>query len=307
MQKFSSRHIKQLLTAAQSLPFDAAPTSLEIFVQNTLSLSAAQAGALAGNASLPSCIELMSQLSYFAERERFSRQNMPKYCVYEDATGTPHISGLSSRLAAGDFRFSERLKHHDIIKNEIASITDGHHLEAIGAAIFKSGFGAGIATQSAADEGIDAIGKLTFGKLQDHHESARYGSRAIDEKIVFLASSKALMQNSRTTTLSPAAIRELVGASVVQRSASGAWQRQGIRLLTPVQLVLLTTYRLSDKSWRLCRELGLCVWALPELVTLICLVATDDVFDSTTHIFRQAGFKQWWSYFDSSINRLQAI
>jgi hypothetical protein len=95
--------------------------------------------------------------------------------------------------------------------------------------------------------------------------------------------------------LQPAHIREVAGGWVIQRTSTGIWQKVGIRMLSPVQMILVTTYRLSDASKSECRELGIQVWGLPELIYLVCLSAPADVFDSSKgYAFSARGFGAWW-------------
>lgn len=109
--------------------------------------------------------------------------------------------------------------------------------------------------------------------------------RKVGERLHIIASCKANEGNTAggiPNTISPAHIRELIGAWMIQRSESGMWQqRAGIKILSPLQLLLVTTYRLSDDSLSLCRRMGVAVWGIPELVYLVCRYAPESVFSAS--------------------------
>jgi len=116
-------------------------------------------------------------------------------------------------------------------------------------------------------------------------------------RVYFVASSKAMMDATGEAPLrliSPAHIRELVGSWVIQRSSVGAWAGIGLQMLTPLQLVLVTTYRLSDESQQDCHRLGVQVWGLAELTYLICRYAPPAVFSGPNGAFSTAEFNVWW-------------
>lgn len=107
-------------------------------------------------------------------------------------------------------------------------------------------------------------------------------------------------------TISPAHIRELIGGWLIQRSDAGIWrQAANIKMLSAIQLLLVTTYRLSDESLSLCRDLGVAVWGIPELIYLICKHSPDSVFPChPSSTFDADGMSNW---IDSSGNtRLSA-
>ena len=122
------------------------------------------------------------------------------------------------------------------------------------------------------------------------------------EKVFLFASSKAFMKpkkpkksDRRPKLIDPAHIRELVGGWLIQRSSAGIWQKVGIRMLSPVQMVLVTTYRLSAEAKAACLTLGIQVWGIPELIYLICLNAPATVFDAqNSYDFRLSEFRAWW-------------
>src|SRR5439155_15438185 len=85
------------------------------------------------------------------------------------------------------------------------------------------------------------------------------------DKVFVFASSKAFTdgRQSRPELINRAHIRELVGGWVIQRSSVAKWQSVGIRMLSPVQMILVTTYRLSPDAKAECRALGVHVWGIP--------------------------------------------
>jgi hypothetical protein len=118
------------------------------------------------------------------------------------------------------------------------------------------------------------------------------------EKVFLFASSKAVMVHKlgQTRLLDPAHIRELVGGWIIQRSSAGIWQKFGIRMLSPVQMILVTTYRLSNDGRAECHSLGVQVWGIPELVYLVCRTAPAPVFDAqNAYEFSAAEFRAWWT------------
>ncbi|WP_148289666.1 hypothetical protein [Ideonella sp. B508-1] len=115
-------------------------------------------------------------------------------------------------------------------------------------------------------------------------------------KVFFVASSKASIAAGPTGSalLNPAHIRELVGAWLIQRSTVAAWGSFGLQMLSPLQLVLVTTYRLSDESQFECKKLGIQVWGRTELTYFICKYAPDEVFGNQGGAFSPAEFRKWW-------------
>jgi hypothetical protein len=76
-------------------------------------------------------------------------------------------------------------------------------------------------------------------------------------------------------------------------------------MLSPVQMVLATTYRLSMDAKAECRKLGIQVWGIPELIYLICDAAPEAVFDAANnYAFSMASFNAWWK--QRATNRLMA-
>jgi hypothetical protein len=91
-------------------------------------------------------------------------------------------------------------------------------------------------------------------------------------------------------------IREIVGGWVIQRSVVGAWGDQGVKMLSPVQMIFVTTYRLSVGARSDCKRLGVQVWGLPELIYFVAANAPDSVFDSNAgYAFSKLEFEKWYA------------
>ena len=228
--------------------------------------------------------------------------NLPSYVAFSDLLKAPTISGVDTfLLGCGlDGALIGRLQHHKQIRTALRQLQKGHHLELLAAAIMNERCNYGEATKGSGDQGIDAIGWRELLMIEPSFCGGAIASAPLPGEQVFLfASSKALMKWSKKNRLpkllNPAHIRELVGGWIIQRSSVGAWQNVGIRMLTPVQMVLVTTYRLSIDAKAECVSLGIQIWGMSELIYLICRSAPDSVFDSqAAYAFRPAAFRAWW-------------
>jgi hypothetical protein len=151
----------------------------------------------------------------------------------------------------------------------------------------------GEATRGSGDQGIDAIGWKQLVLIEPSFSDGDIRPNEVlpGEKVFLFASSKAFTISRRNPPLiKPAHIRELVGGWAIQRSSVGKWRSVGIRMLTPVQMILVTTYRLSLDAKAECRELGVQVWGIPELIYLICIAAPNTVFNpAANHAFSRLG------------------
>ncbi len=182
-------------------------------------------------------------------RERILRDEclVPTFVIYEDR-GVSQIAGLSNylELRGYDAHFRNRLVQHNSIRDALRRLQRGHHLEALAAAILNEACGRGEATQPSGDQGIDAIG---WKELITIDASFSDGSASIPQifpgqNVLALASSKAVVGQGRgkPKLLDVAHVRELVGGWVIQRSPVGKWKEFGIQTLTPLQMILVTTY-----------------------------------------------------------------
>jgi hypothetical protein len=300
-----------LRLAARQLTQNQPAQRISDFVGGVLGLNATQQADLVVTGfqgdSLADLVGLITK-----QREDFLDINgiIPTYVVYTDVHGVRQIAGIRTYLTEqnGNARLLERIVFHDEIRSALRALARGHYLEAVGAAILNGLSLASAATRGANDQGIDFIGRKplipinpvfidgSVEPLQEHP----------GDKTFVLGSSKATRaRGAARPVLPPAFIRELIGGWIIQRSEVRLWSEQGIKLLSPIQMVLLTTYRLSPDSKLLCNTLGVQIWNLPELVALVCLSAPDAVFNDATgsHFIRPA-FRRWW--WERHTNRLQA-
>jgi hypothetical protein len=312
MSVLNAAERKLVLDAAKALPFTAPSQRIEDFVSNILGLNPLARASLFPDPDPHGHLALIVG-EFTSFREDLLREDgvIPEYIVTVDPLGRYFIQGLSSYLVASgaDQRLINRLPHHRTVRNSLIKIQRGHHLEAVAAALLASCCEHGTATQGSGDQGIDALGWHTLIRLERAFVSGDVPGVGIvpGERTFILASSKAILKvaGGRRASMDPAYIRELVGGWVIQRTHAGLWRKQGIQMLTPVQMVLVTTYKLSESAKAECRELGVQSWTLPELIYLVMLKAPDNVFDPASGFaFSLARFRDWWKPFHS--NRLAA-
>lgn len=302
------REIRQILTAAQQLPLSAAKERADDFICRVVGLNPAQRLQYFPSPD-PNGFQAINFSHLTKAREQMMRNRcvVPTFAVYQDALGITQISGLSTYLVTKGFHpnFGARLGNHEEIKDVLRGLSRGHDLEAVAAAIMKAHCGYGIATAGSGDQGIDAIGRKDLILIDPafSNGSIEMSELLPGENVFILASSKAGMSRikGQPKLLNPAHIRELVGGWLVQRSITTSWRESGIRMLSPVQMVLVTTYRLSPDAKADCRSLGIQVWGIPELIFLICLIAPASVFDAQNgYAFSRSEFKSWWKERDRS-------
>jgi len=297
----SSHERQRVVTAARALLLQSPGQRVENFISGTLGLNPVQQGQYFPSPD-PKGLLAIAVGYLTAERETILREEctIPTFAVFYDR-GIPQISGLSTYLAKNRYnpKFIGRLAHYNTIRTALRTLDRGHHLEALAAAIMNQIFVRGEATQPSGDEGVDAIGWLELLTINGVFiDGGVSDSRIIPgERVLFLASSKAVIGKGRgrPRLLDVAHIRELVGGWVIQRSPIGKWKEYGIQTLTPIQLVLVTTYRMSIGAKAQCRSLGIQVWGIPELIYLICKFAPDALFDAAkSYAFSAREFREWW-------------
>jgi hypothetical protein len=284
----------------------------EDFLSGVLGLNAVQRGQYFPNPDPTGLLEIaVSHLTLKRENILQEECSIPSYAVYKDGQNNHQIAGFDTYLATKnvDAVIRGRLARHRTIRNALRRLQDGHYLEALAAAIMNAECEFGEATRGSGDQGIDAIGWKQLVLIEPSFSDGDIRPNEVlpGEKVFLFASSKAFTVRRRNPrVINPAHIRELVGGWVIQRSSVGKWRSVGIRMLTPVQMILVTTYRLSLDAKSECRELGVQVWGIPELIYLICISAPDTVFDpAANHAFSTAGFNAWWRMRDQ--NRLMAV
>jgi hypothetical protein len=238
---------------------------------------------------------------------------IPNYVVTKNKQDKYFVCGINTYLRKykQDALLIERMSLRNEIRKKLINLKKGHCLEAIAAAILAEHLDYGAATRKGSDQGIDALGRLELMPIPFLFVD---GSADIEitpgENTFVLASSKAVEKpsSSRLPIINPAHIRELIGGWLIQRGAVGQWQEIGLKQLSPLQCVLVTTYRLSLEAKSLCRDIGVQVWSIPELVYLICKVAPKSVFPKKNkkRIFDLDNFKKWWSVFHDTNARLKS-
>lgn len=308
----SPKETVQTLMAARQLPLNAPAERVEDFISQVLNLNPIQQAEYFPGPD-PQGLLAVAVANLTGDRERVLRVEcaIPTFAVYEDNLGVYEIAGLSTYLRSKgyDDEFLGRLAHHEQIGVTLRRLERGQHLEALAAAVMYKDLGYGEATQGTGDQGIDAIGwkELIMINAAFSDGSVSVSQVLPGEKVFLFASSKAVIGKIRVRQklLNPAHIRELVGGWVIQRSSVGMWQEVGIRMLSPVQMVLVTTYRLSPGAKSECRGLGIQVWGIPELIYLICKFAPATVFDAGIGFeFSASAFRSWWK--ERDLNRFIA-
>ena len=299
MAGLTKKKIDVVVKEAKLTTFSAPSTKLFDFGSKVLNLNVIQAGTLLDDSAL---MKIAAQLTEYRGKQLFDQGKIPDFVVHKPAGGGCEICGLGTFLGIRNFntQIAERLKHRAEIRKTLRELEKGHFLEAVAAALLNSEMTKGYATQGARDQGIDAVGwSILFEMNEAIVEKDNQKVYSPDAKVFAFSSAKKSMSTSdRISLISPAAIRETIGGWVIQRSNFGAWKREGVKMLSPVQMIFATTYRISEASRILCKELGVQVWSLSELVYLIVVNAPENVFDpSSGYQFCKAEFDKWWMPF----------
>lgn len=311
MSKLSATQIKKIKKYIDSLKYDANRVTLESIAKKVLSLNSIQVGNLFIDAYPKGSIgKLSAELSHHRTNLLIKDGRIPDWVIdYDAVTQEVYIIGLGNYLTkiGVDSATSLRLKNHTELRKQLIDLENGDSLEAVAAAMLQDAGKTGIATQRSGDLGVDAIGScdlfpipscLTLGLVESNTQKVRVPHAG--EAAFTIVSSKANLGGkiNRRDTINPAHIRELIGGWLIQRSDASVLKEQGVLMLSPMQLVLVTTYRLSTNSWRLCHELGVQVWSLPQIIYMICKHSSSVFNTSNTLNLRK--FKSWWSSKDSS-------
>ncbi len=298
----SAQEVRQIIAAVRQLPSNAPSVRVEDFISQTLGLNPVQRGLYFPNPDPAGLLEIaVAHLT--KKREKILRDEclVPEFTVYQDVHSQHFVSGFDTYLGIRNIaaKLRGRLAHHSVIRTALRRMKNGHDLEALAAAIMNVNCDYGEATRGSGDQGIDAIGWKQLVLIEPCFSEGDFIKNQVlpGEKVFLFASSKAFTDGKGTPPkiINPAHIRELVGGWVIQRSSVAKWHSVGIRMLSPVQMVLVTTYRLSMDSKAECRNLGVQIWGIPELIYLCCVAAPDTVFDAANnYAFSTAAFNVWW-------------
>ena len=255
--------IGTIRAAATGLDFFAPLEPVMDFTIRVLGLSAEEQLALFGADDADEPLSLTNKLTAEIERLLTFEGAVPSFGILVAPDFVDRIGGFGTVMLACGAREKTvtRLRWHAEIRAQLRSVTKGHDLEAIAAAILEAAVGRGHATRGSGDQGVDVLGwqplASTFPLFASLVERGNQPSISNWEKVFFIASSKANLQNAeQPTVLNPAFIRELVGTWLIQRTSIGHWSDAGILPLSAVQVILVTTYRLSSEARRECRRSG---------------------------------------------------
>ena len=300
----SKTELRQLVDAAKRVDFSDPSERLSIFVARTLGLNAMQMNSRVTASDL---VEIAANLTFVRGKELFRFGRIPNFVVHRPAGGDCEIAGLGAFLQIRGVKnkVTSRLMHREAIRKRLREMEKGHYLEALAAAVLDTQMHKGFATQGSGDQGIDAIGWSVLFRINEAVvEKDNQIEYAPDAKVFAFSSAKKSEDTGlKISLISPAVIRELIGGWAIQRSVHGAWNSHGVKMLSPIQMLFVTTYRLSDPSRSLCKSLGVQVWGLPELVFLVAENSPDNVFDSSQgETFVKSEFDKWWKvYHDSRV------
>ena len=301
---------KAVVNAAAKLPLDHSPERIEDFVARVLHLTQVQKLRYFPDPDPTDIVPpTIAQFTSAREQMLMAGRRLPSFIITTDQFNRTFIQGLKTYLShsASNTVILDRIGHHEAIRKMLLSLQRGDHLEALAAAILEENCSYGCATQRGGDQGIDALGwndllpidrAFIFGNLETrtHLPGAR---------VFILTSAKANLGNTGAPeTINPAWIRELVGGWLIQRTGIGAWREHGILMLSPVQLVLATTYKLSPDAKFEAMRLGVQIWGIAELIYLVCLHAPLSVFPIGQSQFVPSAFRQWWGKHD--LHRVKA-
>jgi hypothetical protein len=311
---------RQIVAAFDDCGYDAPDLEFSDFVTAVLGLNPSQRAALLPDPTTPPGDprrRVLDQLAalLIAHRTHLLADfaKLPTAVVFkhiDPATkySSYHIMGLAIYLNHNGEKadFLARVRRSQEVRNYLAGIGDGFKLELLAASIMAELHDSCNPTRRGADQGVDC---LAFDAIMEIDTWCCRGEvlaklDRLGERLHIIASCKANegnVANGIPNTISPAHVRELIGAWLIQRSAAGLWHTEaGVKLLSPIQLLLVTTYRLSDDSLSQCRKLGVAVWGLPELIYLICRFAPDAVFAPVAgQAFQAAEADKWVGAMDA--------
>jgi hypothetical protein len=298
----TSAQIAKVLSAARTYPVTGPTQTVEQFYGDTLTLKDIE---LAENFPSPDPTGLsaiaVGRLTALREEILRDKCEVPSFVIYETTLGhcicgLVHYYTYVKVAANHPPDFIARLSQMRKVRNQLISIDKGHNLETLAAALLAKICRRGEATKGSGDQGIDAFGEHDLIPIDPVFIDGEINDSKIfpGQKVIIFASSKAnVAKSDPPDIISPAHIRELVGGWLIQRSEVSMWKTLGVQMLTPLQLLLATTYRLSAESKLYCNRLGVQVWGIPELTYLICRYAPSEIF-SVSSGFSVSRFEKWW-------------
>lgn len=314
MPTLTAEHRGKLTAALDGIGLDSPEQSLVAFTTAALNLDATKQAEFfpdfGTSADDPKSVWLGHVAATLeAHRKKLIEEHakVPASVVLKRPTtaGTQHpysIWGLAAYLGSKNAKpeFVARIRQLEAVRNYLTGIGDGHKLEALAACILRGFCPKSIPTRRGFDQGVDCLAYQDILELERWCCDASVSATAdyFGERLHVVASCKANEGNVAggiPATISPAHVRELIGAWLIQRSNSGRWQKpMQIKSLSPMQLLLVTTYRLSDDSMSLCKELGVAVWGVTELIYLICRTAPENVFPPDNgHLLDEMAVASW--------------
>ncbi|MDO3517749.1 hypothetical protein [Ralstonia pseudosolanacearum] len=308
MSLLSQADIQQVIKQAKALNESAPEKPIEDFFGDVLSLNKIQRASAFPDPDKDGVAAInISHLTAARDSLLRDKGEVPPFVVFQKPPqNRTFIAGLCTYLQSRSLPhgypsdFIDRVTSHRAIRTELLQIDKGHKLELVAAAILAASCHYGEATRGSGDQGLDAVAWNHLIQIDDAFLDGFIGQKIVrpGHRVMVVASSKAAIgaDPDALKLINPAHIRELVGGWLIQRSESSAWKGIGMQMLTPLQLVLVTTYRLSEESKAECQKLGVQVWTLPELIYLICRYAPPAVFSSgKSNAFSKTDFNAWWA------------
>jgi hypothetical protein len=300
--------------AFDSLSVDSAEIELTEFVATRLNLNPSQRTSLLPDRGTAQDDERSVRLDQLAGALELQREyalkteaRIPNGILFKR---TDSLLGRSSYFVEGLIHFLSRngspdaflgrVRDNAAIRRYLTGIGTGDKLEAIASSLLTKMFKESSATRRTADQGVDCFAHDEILQVHDWCCNAGMGPELnlVGKRVHIIASCKANEGNAADgipAVMPPAHLRELIGSWLIQRTDYGMWHsRAAIRFLSPLQLLLVTTYRLSDGSLNLCEKTGVTQWGIPEIIYLFCAYAPENVFPAIgEYKFSEAEADKW--------------
>lgn len=313
----NSAQVLAIKDAAVALAFDTPECDFTDFIATTLGLTVIQKAEITPSGPAPSEKNKANQIDSIAGKLYASRSGIlhdkaeiPNFLMRDKVdpiTGFSSywIGGLGAHLHTGKSKdIIDRLRAHNEIRNYLCAIGDGKYLEALGAGLLSAEFSFSRATQGTGDQGVDIFSSVDVLKIGQWLSSGGGGSagfREIGHTVHVISSCKANTGNllaGYPNDLSPAMLREHLGSWLIQRSEHSIWNSRSIKPLSPILLLFITTYRVTDSVRQLASKMGVAIWGIPEIIVMICEKCPATCFDGTGRIAK-AGMDAWIAGFHS--------